>query len=203
MDGVKYLERFSPDGLSEDVIDAWLPFLWPQHPSQRPTPRCPAAGYGLVLSGHDTRPAPAHGDLNRSVPATKEVGMLQLHACVIIRCDQCGDHPGGAGHYPAEDAALEAATAAGWQVGPGGQLWCSVCATVLTCEADGHEFTAWRHPVTANGQPALSEYRHCRRCCLDECRPATRLIGSVPRHGKSAAFPSQQLRAGTVAAEVA
>src|SRR5207248_2523789 len=75
----------------------------------------------------------------QSPTATKEIGMLQLHTCVIVRCDQCGNSPGRQAHYPTEDAALNAATAEGWQVDPGGRLWCSACATVLTCEGEGHE----------------------------------------------------------------
>jgi hypothetical protein len=124
--------------------------------------------------------------------------MLQLHTCVIVRCDQCGDSPGRQAHYPSEEAALDAATTEGWQVDPSGQLWCSACATVLMCEAEGHEFSAWQLPVTSHGRPALSEYRHCRRCCLVDSRPARLLIGSNPGQGNSEGF-----RALLDAAEVA
>src|SRR5205823_1161205 len=116
--------------------------------------------------------------------ATKEIGMLQLHTCVIVRCDQCEDSVGRHAHYATEDAALDAAAAEGWQVGPGGRFWCPACATVLTCEIEGHEFSAWQRPVTSNGQPALSEYRHCQRCCLVDSRPTRSLVGSVPARGK-------------------
>jgi len=129
--------------------------------------------------------------------------MLQLHTCVIVRCDQCGHSPGRHAHYSTEDAALDAATADGWQVDPGGRLWCSACTTVLTCEAKGHEFSAWQRPATSDGRPALSEYRHCQRCCLIDSRPARLLIGSEPRRGKSAVFSALLAAAGTTAAEVA
>jgi hypothetical protein len=94
--------------------------------------------------------------------------MVQVHTCVSVHCGQCGDSlgdPGFEAHYPTEDAALDAAAADGWRVGPGGWLWCSACAPVLICEA-----------VTLDGHPAGSEYRHCRRCCLHESRPATWLL---------------------------
>jgi hypothetical protein len=97
--------------------------------------------------------------------------MLQLHTCVTVSCDQCGDSAGLDAHYPTEDGALDAVAAQGWQVDPAGRLWCSACATVLTCEAEGHEFSDWQRPVISSGQPALSEYRHCRRCCLVDSRP--------------------------------
>jgi hypothetical protein len=105
--------------------------------------------------------------------------MVQVHTCVSVHCGQCGDslgEPGFEAHYPTEDAALDAAAAAGWRVGPGGRLWCSACAPVLICEAEGHEFSEWRHPATLDGHPAGSEYRHCRRCCLHESRPAGWLL---------------------------
>jgi hypothetical protein len=129
--------------------------------------------------------------------------MLQLLTCVIIRCDQCGDSPGHQAHHLTEDAALDAAAAQGWRLGPAGRLWCSACATVLICEAEGHEFSAWRHPLTAEGQPALSEYRHCQRCCLVDSRPVRGLIGSAPGGDKSTAFSALLASAGTTVAEVA
>jgi hypothetical protein len=116
--------------------------------------------------------------------------MIQVHTCVSVHCDQCGNalgSPWRKAHYPTEDAALDAAAAEGWLVGPGDRLWCSACGPVLTCEAEGHEFSEWRHPVIANGNPASSEYRHCRRCCLDESRRAEHLIGSHPEQGR---FPA-------------
>jgi hypothetical protein len=80
--------------------------------------------------------------------------MIQIHTCVRIRCDQCGDPLGGLGseeYYPTETTALSAAEAVGWRLGPGGRLWCSACAPVLSCEAEGHQFTDWRHPRTEGG----------------------------------------------------
>ncbi|MGH3803106.1 MAG: hypothetical protein ACRDTD_23855 [Pseudonocardiaceae bacterium] len=111
-----------------------------------------------------------------------------------VHCDQCGDSLGSSGfeaHYATEDAAFDAAAAAGWRVGPSGRLWCSACAPVLTCEAEGHEFSEWRHPVTFGGHLAGSEYRHCRRCCLHESRPARRLIGGLPGQAASAALAGE------------
>ncbi|MGH3824579.1 MAG: hypothetical protein ACRDRA_17360 [Pseudonocardiaceae bacterium] len=214
MNGAECSEQFSPDGLTEQAIDALLPLVWPQHQPQRRATRYEPLSGGCRASSADvqhTRP----GDPNRQerahragaplspATATKEIGMLQLHACVIIRCDQCGDRPGRHAHYPTEDAALDAAAVEEWHAGPGGRLWCSACATVLTCEAEGHEFSAWRHPLTSGGQPALSEYRHCRRCCLDDSRPARWLIGSAPRQGRSAGFSALLAGAATHKAEVA
>jgi hypothetical protein len=110
--------------------------------------------------------------------------MVQVHTCVSVHCGQCGDSlgdPGFEAHYPTEDAALDAAAADGWRVSPGGRLWCSACAPVLVCEAEGHEFSGWCHPVTLDGHPAGSEYRHCRRCCRHESRLTTwlRLAANV------------------------
>ena len=107
--------------------------------------------------------------------------MVQVHTCVSVHCDQCGDSLGSPeveAHYLTEDAALDAAAAEGWRVGPGGRLWCSACAPVLTCEAEGHEFSEWHHPVIRDGHPAASEYRDCRRCCLHESRPANWLFAT-------------------------
>jgi hypothetical protein len=144
------------------------------------------ASFLCRADGHDTRPGgPNRQERARRVgapqslaTATKESGMLQLSTCVSVRCDQCGQRPGDEAHYLTEDAALDAAAADGWRIGPGGQLWCSACATVLICEAEGHEFSAWRHPVTSDGHPALSEYRHCRQCCLVDSRPASLLLAA-------------------------
>ncbi|MGH3755837.1 MAG: hypothetical protein ACRDRP_24765, partial [Pseudonocardiaceae bacterium] len=114
-------------------------------------------------------------------------------------------------------AALDAAAAQGWQVGPGGRLWCSACGPVLTCEIDGHEFTPWRavlvsidkfherhagtgHAATpAQGHPVVGrEYRYCRRCCLHESRPARELTSARPGRGKPTTSPTELLAsAGT------
>jgi hypothetical protein len=97
--------------------------------------------------------------------------MVQVHTCVSVHCGQCGASPAGLGfqaHYPTETAALDAAAAAGWVVGPSGQLWCSACGPVLECEADGHRFSPWQPARRDAG--AGSEYRNCRRCCLHESR---------------------------------
>jgi hypothetical protein len=86
-----------------------------------------------------------HGAVWAPAPGTAR-GIVQVHTCVSVHCAQCGDalgNPGFEAHYPTEDAALDAAAADGWRVGPGGRLWCSSCGPVLTCEAEGHEFTEW------------------------------------------------------------
>ena len=98
--------------------------------------------------------------------------MLQVHTCVSVHCAQCGDSlgsPGFEAHYPSEDAALDAATAQGWQVGPGDRWWCLTCGPVLACEDQGHEFTGW-HQLRHERGWALREYRYCQRCCLHESR---------------------------------
>jgi hypothetical protein len=102
--------------------------------------------------------------------------MIQVHTCVSVHCDQCGDALGGPGfqaHYRSENAALDAATAHGWRIGPDRQWWCSACAPALICQTEGHQYSPWRHPRIRNGHPAPSQYRHCRRCCRHESRPAT------------------------------
>jgi hypothetical protein len=46
--------------------------------------------------------------------------MIQVHACVSVHCDQCGDalgDPGFEEHYPTEKSALTAAAARGWRLG--------------------------------------------------------------------------------------
>jgi hypothetical protein len=101
--------------------------------------------------------------------------MLQVHTCLSVHCDQCGDALGSPlveAHYRTENTARNATAAEGWRDGPGRRLLCSACAPILTCEIWGHEFSAWRHPVTPSGQPGPSEYRHCWRCCRHESRPA-------------------------------
>jgi hypothetical protein len=102
--------------------------------------------------------------------------MIQVHTCVSVHCDQCGDTLGGPAHpvhYPTENAALHHATADGWRISPEGQWWCSACAPALTCRTQGHQFSPWRHPHTRNGRPAPSQYRYCQLCCALESRPAT------------------------------
>jgi hypothetical protein len=133
--------------------------------------------------------------------------MLQVHTCVSVHCDQCGDSPPGPGfeaHYPTEDTALDAATAQGWLVGPSGQWWCSACGPVLICEGQGHDFTPWHRGCTDEtevvlgaGGGAVSEYRYCRRCCLHEARPITSLVNSVAEQGKTASM--RALSVGEVA----
>ncbi len=101
--------------------------------------------------------------------------MFQVRTCVSVHCDRCGDALGAPlveEHYRTENVARDAATAHGWRVGSNSRLLCSACAPVLACEVWGHEFSAWRHPVTPAGQPAPNEYRHCWRCCRHESRPA-------------------------------
>ena len=98
--------------------------------------------------------------------------MVQVHTCVSVHCGQCGASPAGLGfeaHYPTEDAALDAAAAAGWLVGPGGRLWCSACGPVLECEADGHQFSRWL-PALRDAGAGSAAYRLCWRCCLHESR---------------------------------
>ena len=116
--------------------------------------------------------------------------MIQVHTCVRIHCDQCGDPLGGLGseeYHATETAALSAAEAVGWRLGPGGRLWCSACAPVLSCEAEGHQFTDWRHPRTQRGWLlGATEYRHCRRCCLHESRPAISPLADVAEVGEVA-----------------
>jgi hypothetical protein len=159
------------------------------------------SGGGMNPIGvYDTRPGGpnrqerAHrvGAPESPTEAIEENGMLQVHACVSVHCAQCGSALGGPGfeaHYPAEDAALDAAGAQGWRVGPGGRLWCSACAPVLTCEAEGHEFTQWRHPRTERGELIGGrQYRHCRRCCLHESRLAALLAADVAERGTTAAM---------------
>jgi hypothetical protein len=118
--------------------------------------------------------------------------MLQVHTCVSVHCDQCGDALGcdqcgdalgglaHTVHYRTENAALAAAIAEGWRIGPDGHWSCSACAPALICQVDGHQFSSWRCPHTRNGRPAPSEYRYCRRCCALESRPAT-FTGDEPR----------------------
>jgi hypothetical protein len=156
------------------------------------------------------------------VPDTAR-GMVQVHTCVSVHCAQCGDalgDPGFEAHYPTEDAALDAAAARGWRVGPGGRLWCSACGPVLTCDAEGHEFTEWcpaflderqellTHPghdaaATAEGQPVSREYRYCRRCCLHESRRDWVLISGLRGQGKTSEVGQRLLAASVGAREVA
>ncbi|MGB7795169.1 MAG: hypothetical protein WBL53_02740 [Pseudonocardiaceae bacterium] len=133
------------------------------------------------IDGYDTRPGGSNrqararrvGAPESPAKAIEEIGMVQVHTCVSVHCGQCGASPAGLGfeaHYPTEDAALDAAAAAGWMVGSGGRLGCSACGPVLGCEAEGHEFIDWRGPQPGRGLLVGSEYRYCRRCCLFESR---------------------------------
>jgi hypothetical protein len=131
-----------------------------------------------------------HGTVRAPVPGILP-GMGQMYAWMDVHCAQCGDRPtilDGEAYWPPEDAALAAAAAEGWRVGPGGRLWCSACAPMLTCEAEGHEFGGWRRPVTRDGRPASSEYRHCRRCCVCESRLAALQAADVTEWGTSTAM---------------
>jgi len=106
--------------------------------------------------------------------------MVQVHTCVSVHCGQCGDSLGSPGfetHFATEDAALQAAAAAGWLAGPGGRLWCSACGPVLRCEADGHEFSPWRRAAYSDQRLVLREHRLCLRCCLHETRSVVSLSG--------------------------
>ncbi len=161
---------------------------------------------GISTGVHDTRPGGpnrqerAHrvGAPESPAEAIEEIGMLQVHTCVSVHCGQCRDalgNPGFEAHYPTEAAALDVAAAQGWLVDRGGLLWCSACGPVLTCEAEGHEFSDWRRPVIANGRPASSEYRHCRRCCLEESRRAQWLTSSHSKRDKPTA-PAPRFVAG-------
>lgn len=111
--------------------------------------------------------------------------MLQRLICVVVHCDQCGDGPYDPTmelHYPSRSAALDALAAQGWDIsGDGGRLLCPDCHTVLTCEADGHEFTEWQRcrcgQLIAAHRPGPAgrcgvAFRYCQRCCLHESRPA-------------------------------
>jgi hypothetical protein len=144
------------------------------------------------LEVHDTRPGGgnrqerAHraGAPKSLAEATEEIGMVQVHTCVSVHCDQCRDslgNPGFEAHYPSADAALEAATAEGWLVGPGGRLWCSACGPVLTCEAEGHDFSRWRRAADSGQKPVAREHQICLRCGLHESRPVTVLFEGDPR----------------------
>jgi hypothetical protein len=138
--------------------------------------------------------------------------MVQVHTCVSVHCAQCGDgfgSPGFEAHYPTEDAALDAATAAGWVVGPGGRVWCSCCGPVLVCEEQGHEFAEWRparieetEVAGGAGGGGVSEYRYCRRCCLHESRAVALLVDGGVGQGETAAMTAVT-RALSVGAEVA
>ncbi len=133
--------------------------------------------------------------------------MAQVYPWVSVHCAQCGDSPASIDYeeyWTPEDAALHAAAAQGWRVGPGGRLWCSACAPVLTCAAEGHVFSGWRRPVTRDGQLAGREYRHCRRCCQHDSRPARWLINARSGWGKSAVLlPGLLAGAGIDTGEVA
>ena len=137
---------------------------------------------------HDTRPGSpnrqerAHrvGAPESPTEAIEEIGMVQVHTCVSVHCGQCGDSLGSPGfetHFATEDAALQAAAAAGWLAGPGGRLWCSACGPVLRCEADGHEFSPWRRAAYSDQRLVLREHRLCLRCCLHETRSVVSLSG--------------------------
>lgn len=124
--------------------------------------------------------------------------MVQVHTCVSVHCDQCGmplGSPHYEAHYPTEDAALDAAEQAGWVCTTAGRWWCCCCGPVLTCEAEGHEFTPWQ--LGSAGAGPGREYRYCRRCCLHESRTSAALVGSVPQQSKTAAVTAALRRAVT------
>jgi hypothetical protein len=109
------------------------PATWAAPPA--PSELRPTAGWRMNLTDvHDTRPGGsdrqerAHrvGAPTSPAETIKESGMVQVHTCVSVHCDQCGDSlgsPGVEAHYLTEDAALDAAAAEGWRVSPGGRLW--------------------------------------------------------------------------------
>lgn len=123
-------------------------------------------------------------------PRTEQAPTCVSVPCNSVHCAQCGDSPASLdceAYWPFEETALTAAAADGWRVGPGGWLWCSACAPVLTCAAQGHEFSGWRRPLTRDGHPAGREYRHCRRCCRHDSRPARWLIDAMNGPGTNPA----------------
>jgi hypothetical protein len=159
--------------------------LWPLRADHRYDTTAPRPGWPRCCSapvlieipntgpGGPNRQERAHrgGAPQSPVKATEETSMLLRHTCLSVACDQCLDHPDQPGphrHWPTEAAALDAVTALGWYVSEdGGRLLCPTCAPVLTCEAQGHEFTAW-HRCGCSSQIA---YRDCGRCGLEESRP--------------------------------
>lgn len=209
MKGNKDRTSFSPDGLTEQTIDALLSEVGVAAGADRPD-----VGVMSRTDVHGTRPGGpnrqerAHrvGAPESLTEAIKEIDMLQVHTCVCVHCAQCGDSPDSVdceAYWPVEDAALDAAAAQGWRVGPSGRLWCSACAPRLTCEAEGHVFSGWRRPITRDGRLACSEYRHCRRCCLHESRPAMWLISEGSGSGKTSAIRQCPLAVAAVVGEVA
>jgi hypothetical protein len=87
----EYPERFSPDGLTEQIIDALLPLVWPRHPLPHPLAAeraRPSARHHLVSGGgglnprdvHDTRPG-GSGLLNHS---PKQSRRSECYRCIPV-----------------------------------------------------------------------------------------------------------------------
>ncbi|MGB8201440.1 MAG: hypothetical protein WCF33_17415, partial [Pseudonocardiaceae bacterium] len=85
-----------------------------------------SGGAMTVIDVFDTRPGGpnrqerAHrvGAPESPAEEIEEMGMLQVHTCVSVHCDQCGEPLGDPeiqGHYPSEDAALNAAATQRWR----------------------------------------------------------------------------------------
>lgn len=153
--------------------------------------------------------------------------MVQVHTCVSVHCDQCGDSlgsPGCEAHYATEIAALDAATGQGWLIGPGSRWYCSACGPVLTCEAEGHVFTPWRLVLPrdeesrelaelaampegstelARARSVSREYRYCQRCCLHESHQDHSRENAGPGRGTGTSRPTGVGLAGSVVGEVA
>ena len=70
MRSAKYPERFSPDGLTEQIIDALLPLVWPRHPLPHP----PAAERTRPSARHRSRKRAAELWTEQDWLFTNEVG---------------------------------------------------------------------------------------------------------------------------------
>ncbi|MFE9247075.1 hypothetical protein [Nocardiopsis sp. NPDC006938] len=88
---------------------------------------------------------------------------IRTSACWTLHCDMPHDHDewenaDGTPHFETPEAALSYATSAGWTL-EAGVLRCDVCAAVLQCAQQGHQWRSW---PTETGAQVRSEY--CARC---------------------------------------
>lgn len=103
--------------------------------------------------------------------------MLEHHACVTARCDQCGRFYGddldtGAAYFRTAADALEVITMAfsrdevTWVVSQDGRLRCAQCESQRLCTESGHNWSTWL-PCLPDGADEVcsDQFRYCRRYC--------------------------------------
>ncbi|MEV5539189.1 hypothetical protein AB0L13_20215 [Saccharopolyspora shandongensis] len=101
--------------------------------------------------------------------------MLEHHACVTARCDECGrfydEDAEGVMHFNTAAEALECITTpygsdeVAWVVGGDERLRCDLCESRRLCTENGHDWSEWLRCLCQGfDNPCPHRQRLCR-CC--------------------------------------